>query len=254
MDSSDCCAGGVQRGFDLVARHEPTFQISGVGGINFLHRGVRVEHFVDFYARGCGKREEAFAQALAGALRHEKPQAFDGATFGARAGPIQPQYSKRENIIDGGGVFAGRGGEQRPGVRTFVHDAADVGAGEGIFQVGRGGERIHHSVGKFFSEDAREPGAKLLAGNASGGARGIGEQKFQAAGFCAAEALHFQDDAVAGRFLDAQDVASEIALVRPQMNERIFAFDAQFELQRGEFGEPFAIFAHFHAASRGEIA
>ena len=172
----------------------------------------------------------------------------------ARAGPVQAHYSKRENIFDSGGVFAGCGGQQRPGMRTFVHDAANLGASEGIFQVGRRGERIHYSIGKFFGEDALEAGSELFAGDAPGGARRIGEPKFQAPRLGRAEALHFQDDAVAGRFLDAQDVASEIALVRPQMNERIFAFDAQFELQRGEFGEPFAIFAHFHAASRGEIA
>ena len=76
-------------------------------------------------------------------------------------------------------------------MRTFVHDAANVGAGERIFEVRRGGKRIHHRIGKFFREDAREASAKLLARDATGGARGIGEQKFQAAGFGAAEALNF---------------------------------------------------------------
>ena len=65
----------------------------------------------------------------------------------------------------------GAAASKRPGVRTFVHDAANVGAGEGILQVRRGGKRIHDSIGKFFREDAREAGAKLLAGDATGGAR-----------------------------------------------------------------------------------
>ncbi len=200
------------------------------------------------------KREQAFAQAPAGSLRDEKSQAFDGAALGASPRPIQPQNSKRENIFDGGGVFAGRGGQQRPGVRTFVHDAANVGAGEGIFEVRRGGERIHDSVGKFFREDAREASAKLFASDASGGARRIGEQKFQAAGLGAAEALNFQNDAVVSGFFDAKNAAREVALVGPQMHQGIFAFDAEFEMQRGEFGEPFAILADFHAAGSGEVA
>ena len=60
-----------QREFDLVARDEPTFQISGIGGIDFTHRSVWLTHFVDFGARGGGKCEQAFAQALTGPLRDE---------------------------------------------------------------------------------------------------------------------------------------------------------------------------------------
>ena len=132
-----------------------------------------------------------------------------------------------------------------------MHDAAHVGAGEGIFQVGRGGERIDHSIWKFFGEDTSEASAELFAGDASCGARRIGEQKFQAAGFGAAEALDFQDDAVVGSFFDAQNPAGEIALVGPEMHQGIFALDAELEMQRGEFGEPFAVFAHFDAAGCG---
>ena len=139
-------------------------------------------------------------------------------------------------------------------MRTFVHDAADVGAGEGIFEVRRGGERIYDCIGKFFRENAREASAKLFAGDASGGTRRIGKQKFQAAGFGAAEALDFQDDAVSGGFFDAQNAAGEIALVGPKMHQGTLAFDAEFELQRGEFGEPFAVFAYFDAAGSGEVA
>jgi hypothetical protein len=38
------------------------------------------------------------------------------------------------------------------------------------------------------------------------------------------------------------------------MHEGIFVFDAEFEMQRGEFGEPFAVFANFDAAGRREFA
>ena len=38
------------------------------------------------------------------------------------------------------------------------------------------------------------------------------------------------------------------------MHQRILPFDAQLEMQRGEFGEPFAIFADFHAAGSREVA
>jgi len=94
----------------------------------------------------------------------------------------------------------------------------------------------------------------LFAVDTSGGARGIGEQKFQAAGLGAAEALDFQDDAIVSGFLDAQNATGEIALVGPQMHQRIFAFDAQLEMQRGEFREPFAVFAHFDTAGSREVA
>ena len=38
------------------------------------------------------------------------------------------------------------------------------------------------------------------------------------------------------------------------MHERIFAFDAESEMQSGQFGEPFAVFANFNAAGCREIA
>lgn len=37
-------------------------------GSIFCIAAIRLAHFVDFGARGCGKREQAFAQALAGSL------------------------------------------------------------------------------------------------------------------------------------------------------------------------------------------
>ena len=135
-----------------------------------------------------------------------------------------------------------------------MHDAANVGAREGIFQVGRRGERIHYSIGKFFGEDAREAGSELFAGDAPGGARRIGEQKFRAPRLGTAEALHFQDDAVAGGFFYAQNAAGEIALLGPEMHQGVFVFDAEFEVQRGEFREPFAVFANFHAAASRNAA
>ena len=148
----------------------------------------------------------------------------------------------------------GAAASKRPRVRTFVHDAANVGSGEGIFEIRRGGERIHDSVGKFFSEDAREAGAELFASDASGGARRIGKQKFQAAGLGASEALNFQNDAVVSGLFDAKNAARQVALVGPEMHQRTLALDAKFEMQRGEFGEPFAILADFHAAGGCEVA
>jgi hypothetical protein len=94
----------------------------------------------------------------------------------------------------------------------------------------------------------------LFADDATGGARRIAEQKLEAARFGAAEALYFQDYAVAGGFFDAQNAAGEVALVGPEMNEATFAFDAQVKMQRGEFGESFAVFADLDAAESGEIA
>jgi hypothetical protein len=94
----------------------------------------------------------------------------------------------------------------------------------------------------------------LFAGDASGGARGIGEQKFQATGLGAAEALDLQENALAEGFFDAQNAAGEVAFVGPEMHEGIFAFDAQLEMLRGQFGEPFAVRANFDAAGGGEIA
>ncbi len=65
-DASDCVVRGMQREFDLLARDQPTFQISGSGGIDFLHGGIGLAYFVNFSAHGCCERQQAFAQALAG--------------------------------------------------------------------------------------------------------------------------------------------------------------------------------------------
>jgi hypothetical protein len=109
-DARDCVACGAQHGFELVARDQPACEVSGIAGIDFLHGGVRLAHFVDFSAQGCGKCEQGFAQALPGSLHHKKSHTLAGAALGAGARSIQLQDSKRENIFDGGGVFAGRGG------------------------------------------------------------------------------------------------------------------------------------------------
>ncbi len=139
-------------------------------------------------------------------------------------------------------------------MRTGVQDPADVAARERIFQTGSGRERIHHGFWKFFGENACEAGAELLAGDASGGARRIGAQKFQPAGLGAAETLDFQDDAIVRILLYAQDAAGEIAFVGPEMQEWTFTFDAPLEMQSGEFGEPCAVVADFEAAGRRPIA
>jgi hypothetical protein len=85
-------------------------------------------------------------------------------------------------------------------------------------------------------------------------AGGIGAQKFQAAGLGATEALDLEDDAVVRVFSYAQDAASEIAFVGPEVHEGIFACDAEFEMQGGSFGQPFAVFAHFDAAGGRQVA
>ena len=123
-----------------------------------------------------------------------------------------------------------------------------------MFEVGSRGERIDYSVRKTFFEDAVEAGAKLFACDSAGGARRIGAQKFQAAWFCAAKPLHFQDDAIFRALFYTQNSARQIALVRPQMHQRLIAFAVYFTLQRSEFGEPLAVFANFHAAGRSQIA
>jgi hypothetical protein len=38
------------------------------------------------------------------------------------------------------------------------------------------------------------------------------------------------------------------------MHQGVFVFDAEFEVQRGEFREPFAVFANFHAAASRNAA
>ena len=86
-----------------------------------------------------------------------------------------------------------------------MHDAADVGAGKRVFQIGRGGERIHYGVREFFGKGARKACAELFARDVAGGARRISAQKFQA--------LDLEDDAIAGIFFCAQDAAGEVALV-----------------------------------------
>ena len=139
-------------------------------------------------------------------------------------------------------------------MRTRVQDLADVAARDRIFQTGSGRERIHHGVWNFFGEDACEAGAELLAGDASGGARRIGAQKFQPAGPGAAETLDFQDDAIVRILLYAQDAAGEFVFVGPEMQEWTFTFDAPLEMQSGEFGEPCAVLADFDAAGRRQIA
>ena len=88
-DARDCFACGAQCGLELIARHQPTFPIPGISGINLLHGRVRLAHFVNLGTHGCSKREQAFAQALAASLRHEKTQALDGAALGAEASSAQ---------------------------------------------------------------------------------------------------------------------------------------------------------------------
>jgi hypothetical protein len=90
----------------------------------------------------------------------------------------------------------------------------------------------------------------LLAGDARHRPRRIGAQEFEAARLRAAESLHFENDAILGLFANADNPASQIAFVRPQVNEGILAFSAQLAVQAGKLGQPLAVFANFRAAGR----
>lgn len=121
-----------------------------------------------------------------------------------------------------------------------------------MLEIRRRRQRLHHRIRKFFGEDAREACAELLASHTSGGARIIAEQEFQLAWFCLPEALDFQKDAVRVPLLDAQESSRQIALVRPQMNQRALSLVVHFAVQAGEFSQSFAIFANFHRTRRSQ--
>ena len=92
----------------------------------------------------------------------------------------------------------------------------------------------------------------MFASNTSGTARIVAKQEFQLAWFCFTEALDFQKNAVRIPFLDAQKSSRQIALVGPQVNQRVLSLVVHFAVQAGEFGEPLAIFAYFHRAGSGQ--
>ena len=134
-NSRICALAACSTGFHLVARDQPAFQVSGVGGVHFLHRGVRARASRRFRREWAWKEPERVHASAAGPLRDEKRKPSMARRSARLAHRIQPQNSKGQNAFDGGGVFAGR---QRPvtpsRVRTFLHDAADVGAGEANFR------------------------------------------------------------------------------------------------------------------------
>ena len=123
-----------------------------------------------------------------------------------------------------------------------------------MLEVGGRSERIDDRIRKFFSEDAFEAFAKLLAGDAFGAASVIAANEFEAAWFGFAEALDFENDGIPAGFFDAQQAAGEIAFVGPQMNQDFFVFLMNFPLEAGELGEPLAVFANFDHAGGGEFA
>ncbi len=105
-----------------------------------------------------------------------------------------------------------------------------------MFEIGRAGERFDAGVGEIFGERAAEACAECLDAYAALAARPVGAEEFETQRAIAAEAAHFEDDLPRRMFQDAQDAADQIALVGPEVHERVFAFAFQLVVQIGKFG------------------
>jgi hypothetical protein len=66
--------------------------------------------------------------------------------------------------------------------------------------------------------------------------------------------MHFENDAVARAFFNAQHPSRQVLLVGPQVNERFFSGVPHFVLKVREPGQPLTVLANFNRARTHKFA
>ena len=138
--------------------------------------------------------------------------------------------------------------------RAATEQAARVAAGKRMLEIRGNRKRFESFVGELLGKNAAEALAKFRARKGTGIAFEIKTEEFQAVGLGVAETLDGKRQPFLGMISDRQDAAREVAALRPQMKQRLFAGASYFPGKSGNRGYVTPVFADFHGSRGYEFA
>src|SRR5580704_14912120 len=141
---------------------------------------------------------------------------------------IQPQQREGEAAFCGIRGFSVGNGKDSETRRPAAEKAADVAARDGMFKIGRSGQRLDRFVGKLFRQDMAKTIAKCFAGKVALSALKFQTNKFEAVGLGASESLDSKREPLVRMIGDGENAPRQIVIFRPEMQERLLRGAANF--------------------------
>lgn len=187
-------------------------------------------------------------------LGNKQSQARDETATTRLLRAVKPQQPERRTALARLRRFTVNNGEDGPAGGPASQETPRIVTREGVFEIGRNGERFQRFVRKLLGEDAAEARAQFLARHIARGASELRADELQAIGPGAAEALDRKREALLGMIGDRKNSPREVVLLRPQIQKRLLRGAADFPQQCGEHGNSAAIFANFDGSGGSEIA
>src|ERR1700676_44783 len=148
-------------------------------------------------------------------FRQNQEKLCDGAATSGVASAIQPQQRKRKAAFHSVRRFPVGNSKDSEVRRTTTKQAADVIAGNGMFEIGRGGQRHDSLVGKLFRQEMAEATAKSFARKVSLAALKFHANKFEAVRLGTAESLDGKGETLVGMIGDGKHAPRQIVILRP---------------------------------------
>ena len=120
-------------------------------------------------------------------------------------------------------------------------------------EIGRGEDFSRRVIGKLFRQNTAQAVAKLFAGKFLGGANKIQADHFETLWLAASETFDGQCEANIRLIRNRQHTTRHIAVVRPEMRQRLSFFTADLPGVRRRNGNAAAIFANFDGGAGDKI-
>jgi hypothetical protein len=146
-------------------------------------------------------------------FRQNQAKSADSAAMSRVARAVQPQQRKRKTAFHSVRRFPIGNGKDSEVRRTAAKKAADVVTGNGVFEIGRGGQRLDRFVGELPRQEMAEAIAKSFARRIALGAFELEANKFEAVGLGAAESLDGKREALVGMIGDGKNAPRQIVIL-----------------------------------------
>lgn len=202
-------AAGREGGIDVADIGE----IDDAGAIALVVANELTVHF------GCVETGDAEGDVVSGSDRDVEKEMSDREGLFAAAQMVEPDETEGEDA--GASECAGRGGDGGDAGRAEAEQGTRVRRREAGFEIGVGADLDDLPFGPFAGEDEVEAFTKGDAGGAafeiaSGGRSEVGDFEL---GFGFEKALGDEAEAVAAAFLESDNLADEIALLIPGLQD-----------------------------------
>src|SRR5580658_4620285 len=157
---------GIKRGARLIEErlrfamgNQPGILISGAARIDLFESLANGVALVEFDGEIRTQSGGAVGQMPGAASRQNKAKRVNRATAIRVARTVQPEQGKGEAAFHGIRGLPVGNGKDREVRRTSAEKPTDIAAGNGILEIGRGGQRLNRFIGKLLREET----AKIIA-------------------------------------------------------------------------------------------